>query len=272
MQLRDFQENFKQTILEPYFLNSNNEGFARVFQKNHGISLENRIKVYRSNIINSLTQTTMSALPMTEKLVGRDFLEQAVREYVSQNMPQQGHLTLYGITFPDFIKTYEPARSLPHLHDVAKLEWVWRRAYNAKDDLPLDEQVLTKIDTKDMPRLQFLFRDSFSLIKSEYPLDRIINFYRYEDSLDILDLHKRECNLMIYRPSLKVESRRLDDTEYLFLKSLQKGHTIYETAGIVLEKDPSFHLADYLQKHFDMGTFAGYDIRDVTKKQPTMNN
>jgi len=259
MRLSEFQESFKHTILEPDHLDNNM--FRSTFRQDHGICLENRMKVYRNNIIRSLTDAAMAALPMTEKLVGREFLEQAMRAFVVNNLPSQGNLNLYGMEFPDFIRTYEPAANLPYLQDFTKLEWLWEAAYYAPDDLPLDPAELINIPEEDMPNLQFSFRQSFTQLESEYPLDEIVDFCRAEDQDNLQQLQSRGCKLMIYRPDFKVELRRLDDAEYLFLCALQDGKTIHETAEILAENYPDTDLTPLLQKHLQLGTFTSFEIR-----------
>lgn len=259
MRLSEFQESFKHTILEPDHLD--NGMFRSTFRQDHGICLENRMKVYRNNIIRSLTDAVMAALPMTEKLVGREFLEQAMRAFVVANLPGQGNLNLYGMEFPNFIRTYEPAANLPYLQDFTKLEWLWETSYYAPDDLPLDPAELINIPEEDMPNLQFSFRKSFALLQSEYPLDEIVDFCRAEDQDNLQQLSDRCCKLMVYRPDLKVELRRLDDAEYLFLSTLQDGQTIHETAEILAETQPNADLTPLLQKHLQLGTFTSFEIR-----------
>ncbi|MBI1327300.1 MAG: hypothetical protein GC136_06615 [Alphaproteobacteria bacterium] len=259
MRLSEFQDSFKHTMLEPDHLD--NDVLRNAFRQDHGICLENRMKVYRNNVVRSLIDAAMAALPMTEKLVGREFLEQAMRAFVVNNLPSQGNLNLYGMEFPDFVQAYEPAKHLPYLQDFTRLEWLWEAAYYAPDDLPLDPAELMNIAEEDMPNLQFSFRKSLALLDSEYPLDEIVDFCRAEDQKNLQQLSDRGCKLMIYRPDLKVELRRLDDAEYLFLATIQNGQTIHETAEILVVHYPDADLTPLLQKHLQLGTFTSFKIR-----------
>lgn len=261
MRLSEMQDNFKQTMLDTAHLDTGAANFQKIFKQDTGICLENRMKVYRNNVIRSLTDAAMAALPMTKKLVGEEFLEKAMRDYVVDNLPTEGNLNLYGITFPNFIKTYESAKHLPYLHDFTKLEWAWEAAYYAQDDLALDPEALTTLTEEQMPALTFSFRKSFTLIESDFPLDEIVDFCRAEDQEEMHELSSRGAKLMVFRPGLTVEIHRLNDNEYIFLKSLRGGKTIHETAVTIAENDPNFNLADILQKHLSLGTFSGFDIR-----------
>ncbi|MCB9990748.1 MAG: putative DNA-binding domain-containing protein [Rhodospirillales bacterium] len=259
MKLHDIQQGFKDTILDPETAEAENEAFRNIFKSDTGISLENRFKVYRNNVIRSLTDVVLAALPMTKKLAGEKFLEQAVRAYVTQNLPDKADLTLYGITFPAFIATYEPARSLPYIADLTRLEWAWEAAYYAADDQALDPDELAAIDEDSLPDLRFTPRSSFALIDSDYPLDEIVDFCRNTPD-GKFTLHDRGCKLMVLRPYLKVQIHKLDDHEFTLLSALQEGKTIHEAAALIDEDDDDFDLAAFLQKHLIRGTFASHSL------------
>src|SRR5262245_60827514 len=101
MRLREIQENFKDIILDPAQLDKT------LFRQDQGICLENRMKVYRNNVMSSLTDAVLAGFPLTQKLVGKPFLEQAARLYVADNLPAAGNLNGYGKTFPAFMRSYE---------------------------------------------------------------------------------------------------------------------------------------------------------------------
>lgn len=260
MRLSEVQERFKNTILTPDFLDADDGAFRNICKQDYGICLENRMKVYRNNVMRSLSEAMMSALPMTQKLVGEEFLEQAVRAFILKNLPREGNLNLYGVDFPDFIKTYEPAKGLPCLHDFTKLEFLWESAYYAADDLPLNAADLMDISEEDLPYLRFNFRQSFFLMASEHPLDEILDFCRSDNHDDMHKLDERGCKILIYRPNLKVELRRLDDAEYLFLQYLHNGHTINGAATSLADIYPDADLTQLLQKYLGLDVFTTFEI------------
>jgi len=252
MQLSDIQENFKTVILDPAQMDG---PFRAMFRQDAGISLENRMKIYRNNVIRNLTDAALAALPMTKKLVGEKFLEQAVRAYVVDNLPAEGNISLYGITFPEFIRNYEPTRNLPWLYDMTRLEWAREYAYYAADDKAVDLAELSGIPHADLPHLRFFFRASVALIESDYPLDAMIDFCSAPEPHDPLDISQRDAKILVFRPALAVEIRKLDDSEYAFLIALRAGKSIAEAA----ESAPGLDLAAILQKYLGLGIFAGFD-------------
>jgi hypothetical protein len=196
---------------------------------------------------------------MTKKLIGQELLEQAMRSYVSDNLPQQGNLNLYGNTFPEFIKIYKPTQHIPYLYDFTKLEWIWEEAYYAGDDLALNPEDLSNVSEDVLPDLRLIFRQSFALMKSDHPLDEIVEFCRSEDTEDMHELSERGCHLMIYRPDLKVQIRSLSEEEFMFLSSLKDGKTIYETAVTISELFPNFNLQEAIKKHLTLESFTRFE-------------
>ncbi len=253
MRLNDFQEKFKNIILDPARLD---DDMRAVFRDDRGVCLENRLKIYRNNVIRNLADALLASMPMTEKLVGRDFLDQAIRAYVVQNLPAEGNINLYGVTFPDFIKAYEPAKNLPYLSDMTRLEWTQQIVYYAPDDAALDPAALAEVPHDRLPSLRFAFRESFALIESPFPLDEIAEFCRREQLRETLDIGHRGAKLMVFRMEFKVELATLADTEYVFLKALHEGNTIAGAAAMASD----FDLAAVLQKYLGLGIFKGFSL------------
>jgi hypothetical protein len=250
MRLNEMQRGFKESITDEA-----PEDFLRIF-KSASVSVENRMKVYRNNVMRSLTNAVTVVYPLTEKLVGVDFLAQAVRKYVTANPPDQGNLNFYGATFPDFIRDYEPARNLPYLYDMTRLEWAWETATLATDDEKLDPARLQGIPEDRIPYLRFTLRDSVRLIRSQYPLDKIVDFCRAETQDGTLDIGGIETHLMVIRPELQTQMRKLGKGEWILLTELRDRRTLLDAAEKAMEADETFNLAAILQKHLELGTFT----------------
>lgn len=257
MRLNEIQESFKDIILHPELIK--NEAIKSVFRQGTGICLENRMKVYRNNVIRSLVGAVMAALPMTKKITGEKFLEQAARAYVAGNLPAEGNLNLYGASFSSFIASYEPAKTLPYLADFITLEWAWEAACHAPDDAALAPDALVGIPEKDLPRIVFHLRSSVSLIESDYPLDEIVDFCRSPGQNEMRALSDRGVKLMVIRPGLQTHMRKPGEGEYQFLKKLSEGKSIHQ-AAIQAVSDPHFDLTPVLQKHLILGSFSSFRI------------
>ena len=71
MRLSEIQEKFKDVMLDLAQLE--NAEFRTLFRCDTGIGLENRIKVYRNNVIRSLTDAVLAALYGDQVAVERGY-------------------------------------------------------------------------------------------------------------------------------------------------------------------------------------------------------
>lgn len=260
MKLREVQNNFKETMLDHSQLYE--KGLYDVISDGSGISIENRMKVYRNNVIRGLSDAAMAPLPMCKKLVGKEFIETAIRSFVVNNLPTEGNLNFYGQDFPEFLKNYEPAKKVPYLSDMASLEWAWENAYYADDDLPLDVRQLERLKEEQFTDLRFSLRASVSLLESSYPLHKIVDYCRAEEHIEELDItpSSEKTYLLIFRPELKVELRKIDQAEYNFLKGMKKNVSLGNISETILNSHPNFNIGKALEKHFILGTFSKFEI------------
>lgn len=126
-----------------------------------------RFNVYRNNVIVGLTEAVKDGFPLVERIVGEEFFEAMAREYVRHNPPASPLLFLYGENFADFIAEFEPAKSVPYLADMARLEYYKRRAYFAGD---ADYRDPTKTDLEELLALPLSLHPSVFVMRSAYPI------------------------------------------------------------------------------------------------------
>ncbi len=255
MQLNKFQKAFKETMLRPLSsLNEGNEYLAQHLNEDH-IPLPNRLQVYHNNIIGSLCAAICATFPIIENLTGAEFLKTMAREYTFKNPPKNACLHMYGVGFDDFIKSYEPAKSLPYLPDVASLEIALNNAYYAQDDAPISADALAQISPEELGEAVLSLRQSATLLRSSYPLLQIRDFCLHAkeapDLSKVIDIY-----LMIYRPHLDVHIITLEKDEYHFLHLLAHQKPLGEALEQASEKFSTFDFTLFLQKHVSLGTFA----------------
>lgn len=81
-----------------------------------------RLAVYRNNVVGSLIDALADAFPVAQQLVGVAFFRAMAGVFARQAPPRSRILAHYGEGFAEFIEGFEPARSVPYLADVARLE------------------------------------------------------------------------------------------------------------------------------------------------------
>lgn len=232
------------------------------FVKANGLTAEQRLNVYRNNTQLGLTEALRDGYPVVNKLVGTKFFNQLAGNFLKRHPPTNGCLLFFGSQFSDFIDHYEPTSTLPYLPDVARLEWLWHEAFHEANGAALDITVLTKVDTNTYGNLGLILQPSARFLVSEFPILEIwqSNQESYEGD-GFVDLAKRGCRLLIYRPALEIVIIPLSEADYLFLNLLDEGLTLTQVVKQVIAKDSTFDVLTTLQLWFAYGLFSDFFIK-----------
>ncbi len=111
-----------------------------------------RFAVYRNNVVVGLAKVLKSRFPVVWKIVGEEFFTAMALVFVKEQPPRSPLLATYGDEFPAFIAAFGPARELPYLADVARLEAARTRAYHAADATPVGADDFATLDSHDCRR------------------------------------------------------------------------------------------------------------------------
>lgn len=256
MQLSEIQNRFRDLMLDhPDALNAPDADFAAIFA-NDDIPLPERLKVYRNNIVGSLTDVMKATFPVILKLVGEAFFEKMARSFILGNPPRSGCLNFYGAGFDDFVAGFSPAKTLPYLADVAKFEIALNDAYYARDEKPLAPEDLAAVAAEDLGSLPLKLCDCIKLINSSYPLMKIRDFCRLEDTEGkTLNLDQGGGYFMITRTDFESRAVLLSQDEYRMLDNLRTGQPLGAAIEDTLEAHPDFDFNAFLQRHLALETF-----------------
>ena len=94
--------------------------------------------VYRNTVMKACVDALEANFSTVARLVGSDWFRAAAARYVyvAAQPPDDARMLEYGGSFADFLQTFEPARELPYLADVARLDRCWTEAHAAADGSP----------------------------------------------------------------------------------------------------------------------------------------
>src|SRR3984957_185138 len=81
-----------------------------------------RYNVYRNNVTVSLIDALAAVFPATQRLAGVEFFRAMARFHVRAAPPTSPLLFEYGGDFPEFIATYEYARTTPWLAGIESVQ------------------------------------------------------------------------------------------------------------------------------------------------------
>jgi hypothetical protein len=222
-----------------------------------GLAAEARLRVYRNNVIGSLTNALRLHYPAVCRLVGVEFFAGTAEQFIRVSPPETACLDDYGDGFAVFLAAFPPAAGLCYLAGVARLEWAVSRALHAPDISALGPNALAAIDPAEHPRVCFTPHPAVGLLCDDTPVDLIWRAVIDRDDavMGAIDLGAGPVRLLVERGSCGVEISRLDPAAWRFAADLFAGRPIGEAVAAA-----PFNAAELLAEHLLAGRFAGVEL------------
>jgi len=208
-----------------------------------------RLAIYRNNVLGNYRKALGATYPVVRALVGAAFFGAAVEAFVRAHPSARGDVNRYGGELARFLAAYPPARSLPYLPDVARLEWAIDQAGIAADAPPLELAALAAVPPGELPQLRFRLHPSARLVASAYPLFRIWQAHQPGHEDDRVDLGQGGDAVLVLRAAGMVAVQRLSRGAHAFLLALAHNLALTDAAGHALAADAAFDLGEALQSH-----------------------
>lgn len=215
-------------------------------------ALADRLALYRGNVAANARKALAAAYPIIGKLVGEAFFDGLAREFARHAPSKAGDLNVFGEGFAGFLATFPPARELPYLPDVARLEWAIHRAYYAADAEPLDPARLAQVPPEAQGSLRLRLHPACALLASPWPLARIWEVHRDDHEGDVAVAFEPKTHYcLVHRPAWRVMVGSLEAGPHLFLESVLAGHGLEEAVIRALAVDATFDLGHALATWID---------------------
>lgn len=220
-----------------------------------------RFAVYRNNVFVGLTGALAKRFPVTQKLVGAEFFAGMARLFAGQEKPASPLLFEYGDSFPGFIETFEPARALPYLADVARIEAAWTRAYHAEDTQPLALEQIAKIDPARLATARLVAHPAVALIASGHPAGSIWAAHQVEPVAPVAGWQAE--TVLVARPQLDVTVHVLPARDAAFAQALFAGAGLGMAAEAARAADGGFDFGAALVGLIGLGAFCAIVVRQA---------
>jgi hypothetical protein len=225
-----------------------------------GGSSPKRFAVYRNNVVAGLTETLKDAFPAVRRIVGADFFQAMARAYVVTEPPQTPILLDYGAGFPDFIRQFEPAATLPYLADVAHIERAWTEAYHSPEAAALDPAAFMALEPYQLPEIRLLLHPSVRVVRSQFPALTIWQMNVGDGVPAPVDLAAGGEDVLVVRPMADVEVRSIPKGSVEFVQALTGGMSVLVAMEAAMTADCRFDLSANLSGLMQAGAFVGYSL------------
>ena len=220
-----------------------------------------RYNVYRNNVTVSLIDALAAVYPAVQRITGVDFFRAMARFHVRATPPTSPLLFEYGRDFPAFIESYEYARDLPWLADVARIERAWLDAYHAADTVPLSADALALVPPQRLADVVFTPHPAAGIVRSPFAALTIFAANRGEGAPGQIDAGTPE-DALVTRPELDVIVRHLPEGGAVFLTGLMSGQTLGVAAASALQSSASFDIAANIAGMIEAGVFTSIDLEE----------
>ncbi len=210
---------------------------------------ERRFAVYRNNVCVGLIDALAERFAVCRQLVGDEFFRAMAHCYMREFLPRTPMLFEYGDGFATFVAGFEPARELPYLPDIARLEYAVGQAYHAEDAAPLPMDVIRAIPPDQLAGATAALHPSTHVISSKYPIVSIWRRHMSDEDLAPLELDHGEEALVV-RPQLAVGVSALPTGGSAFVHALEEGRTFREAVTTASGVAADFDLTGCLQELF----------------------
>lgn len=225
----------------------------------HGLPPARRFAVYRNNICVGLVDALAERFPVCRQLVGDEFFRAMARRYVRDFLPRTPILFEYGVGFAAFVASFEPARELPYLCDVARLEYAVGQAYHAENAAPLAMDAIRAFPVDRLEEATATLHPSTHVVASKYPIVSIWRRHMSDDDMAPLELDHGE-EALIVRPELAVIVAVLPAGGATFVDALKGGRTFEEAVHAATARAADFDLTACLQALFLAEAFVAIDV------------
>ena len=221
-----------------------------------------RFAVYRNNVTVSLIEALAAGFPVVQKIVGEEFFAAMAREFIRAHPPQSPLLMFYGREFPAFLASFEPVAHLHYLADVAQLELYRREAYHAADADPLEPGFLGEIAPEQLGAVTFGLHPSARVMSAAHPALSLWEWNQAASEADRAPLPEAGEDILIARPEMTVEMRRLPPGGFAFLTALAGGQPL-GTAAEDGAQNTGFDLPTNIGGLIESRIVTAYCLKDL---------
>lgn len=229
-------------------------------REHKGVPAQRLLAIYKNNVYTQLIGALRDSYPAVHRLTGDEFFRFAATEYILAHPTGSPTLLGYGGHFPAFLKEFVPARSVPYLPDVARLEQLYLESYHSAEAMPSSQADVATFMSEGAAGQNLRLHPSTRFMESPFPVSRIWELNLQSSSID----GKRRIPggaeyLLIIRPHATVEVRRISRGAYTALTALAQGLSVTEALAAGTEADPGVDLTMHLLSLAEGGTFCSHE-------------
>lgn len=250
--LKGFQDAFADALFGAH---PDDECVARLFDQ-PGFS------VYRNTVFKGCVDALQANFPAVARLVGEAWFRSAAAVYVREHPPVDARLVHYGAhfaDFADFLEGFEPARDMPYLAGVARLDALWIEAHTARDDVAIDAAAVAALSADALDASVLRPHATARWIAFDAVPAFTIWRANREGAEVPADLVWQGERALLLRVSGEVTWRPLGAAGYVFLEGCAQGEPFAAAAAHALDAQPDAALGNIVGELLAAGAFSAIE-------------
>lgn len=202
-----------------------------------------RLSVHRNTFIATLVEALVASFPICAALVGGDCLRAGARAFVLADPPRSPVVAEYADRFPAFVAAWPPLAEMPFVADVARVEALRLRAFDAADAMPLAADAFAPLvaDPSALARTGVALHPAAQWLRAATPAFDLW-FAHQASPLDAVDLHgvdlSRAQDVLVTRPVYEPAVHLLPPGGATFLDALRDGSCLAGAMAEALAEPP----------------------------------
>ncbi|KRB93637.1 DUF692 family multinuclear iron-containing protein [Duganella sp. Root198D2] len=201
-----------------------------------------RFALYRGNLTSTWTKALAAAYPVIAQLVGEEFFTGLSREYGRAHPSDSGDLNRFGAHLESFLRSFEHAKDLPYLPDMARLEWQLHRIHYARHELALQAQ---DINPHTVEEQSFPWQPTARLFESAWA---VVPLWLAHQGMEFPQKMDEPSRALLSRPAWTAQVTPQQAAQFAALQELKEGKTFGAALDAAFALDENFDLAASLQQ------------------------
>lgn len=220
------------------------------------LSAQPGFSVYRNTVIKGCVDALQANYPTVAQLVGAAWFRSAASVYVRETPPTRVSMLEYGADFAVFLARFAPARELPYLSDVARLDRLWTEAHVAADQPPITPDALARLCADQLGGVVLRPHPAARWTWfAAHPAYTIWRANREQQALDD-ELAWVAEGALLTRPQAGVIWQAATQGSCAFLDACAAGLPLVQAAQCALEAQPSQDVAQLLADLISAGALS----------------
>ena len=227
--LKNLQQSFRQ-----HLINGDNKVLPEIISTADFSNIE-RLAIYGNAYFARFYEVLSEDYEAIHTLLGDDQFTQLCHLYIDAYPSQFYTLRWFGKFMADFLRANAPYAEHEYLYEMARFEWLFTDAFDAKDEAVISESDVAGVPADKWPQLRVKLHPSVHWF--EYGWNILPVWKAIKENTEVPVLKKLDCTekCLIWRQALTTKYRTLNDKESQLLNAAAKSQNFSQWCELLIE-------------------------------------